>query len=216
MKKKMLSLALALVMCLDLTVPAFASEYGPLEVRFEKKSSSEVVVLVMDKATLSGDKITVIPETTLSMKIENKDTEDWSYRSISLLPDYLHESGEWWVVPNLYEALTDFNSTRNAGELFDTADRYVGYSGAVSSATRYQVGVGDCDKEYYLHIDRSAQGQPTTPAFTVVSAGAYYADAVKWAVENKITSGTGGGNFSPDTICTRGQIMTFLYRAMGK
>ena len=37
MKKKMLSLALALVMCLDLTVPAFASEYGPLEVRFEKK-----------------------------------------------------------------------------------------------------------------------------------------------------------------------------------
>ncbi|MCI9290160.1 MAG: S-layer homology domain-containing protein [Oscillospiraceae bacterium] len=34
-----------------------------------------------------------------------------------------------------------------------------------------------------------------------------------WAVENKITSGTGGSNFSPAATCTRGQIVT---RAMGK
>lgn len=35
------------------------------------------------------------------------------------------------------------------------------------------------------------------------------------AVENGITSGTGGGKFSPDATCTRAQIVTFLYRAAG-
>ena len=54
------------------------------------------------------------------------------------------------------------------------------------------------------------------PSFTDVSAGADYAPAVAWAVEQKITSGTGGGNFSPAATCTRGQIVTFLHRAMGK
>lgn len=54
------------------------------------------------------------------------------------------------------------------------------------------------------------------PAFADVPANAEYAQAVTWAVENGITSGTGNGQFSPDTTCTRGQIMTFLYRAMGK
>ncbi|MCI9588172.1 MAG: S-layer homology domain-containing protein, partial [Oscillospiraceae bacterium] len=49
-----------------------------------------------------------------------------------------------------------------------------------------------------------------------VPANADYAQAVAWAVEKNITSGTGDGNFSPATTCTRGQIVTFLYRAMGK
>ena len=41
----------------------------------------------------------------------------------------------------------------------------------------------------------------------------YYYDAVLWAVEEKITTGTSRDKFSPDTTCTRGQIVTFLYRA---
>lgn len=50
-------------------------------------------------------------------------------------------------------------------------------------------------------------------AFTDVSSGAGYATAVSWAVEHKITAGTGDGKFSPDDICSRGQIVTFLHRA---
>ena len=50
-------------------------------------------------------------------------------------------------------------------------------------------------------------------SFTDVSADAYYAKAVAWAVEQGITDGTGGGKFSPDAVCTRGQIVTFLWRA---
>lgn len=49
-------------------------------------------------------------------------------------------------------------------------------------------------------------------SFTDVPADAEYATAVAWAVENGITSGTSASTFSPDKVCTRGQIVTFLYR----
>lgn len=60
-----------------------------------------------------------------------------------------------------------------------------------------------------------AAGSPTAPAasFTDIPAGAAYAQAVAWAVEQKITTGMGNGTtFSPDDVCNRGQIVTFLYR----
>ena len=53
-------------------------------------------------------------------------------------------------------------------------------------------------------------------SFADVSADSYYAKAVAWAVENGITTGTGDGRFSPDAACTRGQSVTFLFRAIGK
>ena len=51
--------------------------------------------------------------------------------------------------------------------------------------------------------------------FKDVADNAYYYDSVLWAVEEGITQGTGKGKFSPDRDCTRGQIVTFLYRALG-
>ena len=44
---------------------------------------------------------------------------------------------------------------------------------------------------------------------------AYYAKAVAWAVENGITNGMTETMFAPNATCTRGQSVTFLYRAMG-
>lgn len=62
-----------------------------------------------------------------------------------------------------------------------------------------------------------ANGQPAAwnSGFTDVSADAYYAKAVAWALQNGITTGTGFGVFSPDAACTRAQIVTFLYRYLG-
>ena len=55
---------------------------------------------------------------------------------------------------------------------------------------------------------------PTTVnGFTDVAADAFCADAVAWAVENGVTSGTSASAFSPNAGCTRAQIVTFLYRA---
>ena len=49
-------------------------------------------------------------------------------------------------------------------------------------------------------------------AFEDVAADAWYAEPVAWAAENGITNGTSATKFSPDQTCTRGQIVTFLYR----
>ena len=64
----------------------------------------------------------------------------------------------------------------------------------------------------FLH---RAAGSPLagSSGFNDVSDGAYYAKAVAWAAENGITGGTGSNKFAPNADCTRGQIVTLLYRA---
>ena len=56
---------------------------------------------------------------------------------------------------------------------------------------------------------------PVEPTFQDVSASAYYFDAVEWAVDCGITQGTSATTFSPSNECTRAQVVTFLWRAMG-
>ena len=51
--------------------------------------------------------------------------------------------------------------------------------------------------------------------FSDVAGGAYYNEAVRWAVKNGVASGTDAKHFSPDAACTRGQAVTFLWRAAG-
>ena len=62
-----------------------------------------------------------------------------------------------------------------------------------------------------------AAGSPapksTAMAFTDVPAGSYYYDAVLWAIENGVTKGTSDTTFSPNANCSRGQIVTFLWRS---
>ena len=60
-----------------------------------------------------------------------------------------------------------------------------------------------------------AAGEPeptSASAFNDIADDANYRQAIAWAVEQGITYGTGDGLFSPDQICNRGQIVTFLYR----
>ena len=64
-----------------------------------------------------------------------------------------------------------------------------------------------------------ASGSPAVSGkaeFSDVSTTAFYADAVTWAAKKGITTGIGGGLFGSDNDCTRGQIVTFLWRAMAE
>ena len=59
----------------------------------------------------------------------------------------------------------------------------------------------------------AGQPEPTaTETFSDVEAGSWYETAVKWAVENEITEGTGDNMFSPNAVCDRAMCITFLYR----
>lgn len=65
----------------------------------------------------------------------------------------------------------------------------------------------------FLYRNAGSPEVSGTMPFTDVEADAYYANAVQWAVQQKITTGTSETTFSPMSDCTRGQIVTFLYRA---
>ncbi len=77
-----------------------------------------------------------------------------------------------------------------------------------------------CTRAEVISILWRANGRPAPAAeeipFTDVEAGRYYTNAVIWAAENKITSGTGNHLFKPYGTCTRGQIVSFLYNRYGK
>ena len=66
-----------------------------------------------------------------------------------------------------------------------------------------------------LTTDETLEDPASSNPFTDVPADAYYHDAVLWAVENGITSGTSATTFSPNAVCTRAQAVTFLWRAAG-
>ena len=83
-----------------------------------------------------------------------------------------------------------------------------------TSETTFSPNEG-CTRAQVVTFLWRAAGEPeatTTSTFSDVSADKYYAAAVAWAVENKITEGIGDGKFGPDQTCTRGQIVTFLWR----
>ena len=65
----------------------------------------------------------------------------------------------------------------------------------------------------FLHRAEGKPAYTVSNPFTDLKSGEYYYDAVLWAVENKVTSGLKPTLFGPEEPCTRGQVVTFLYRA---
>ena len=83
-----------------------------------------------------------------------------------------------------------------------------------ASADRFAPGATVSRAQTVTFLYR-ANGSPAASgaSFSDVVADEYYANAVAWAVQNGITTGTGNGKFTPNAPCTRGQIVTFLYRS---
>lgn len=65
-----------------------------------------------------------------------------------------------------------------------------------------------------LHRAAGSPAARTASAFSDVASGSYYAAAAQWASAQGITQGTGANRFSPDKDCTRGQIVSLLYRGV--
>ncbi len=88
----------------------------------------------------------------------------------------------------------------------------------------YEQGKATYTQNYQITLDNGSVNAVIpvneTPAvenpFTDVEEGSYYYDAVLWAVGNGITTGKSATTFAPDDACTRGEIVTFLYRAAGE
>ena len=109
------------------------------------------------------------------------------------------------VDPDKGYELDELTVTDSKGRELDLTDKGNGKYTFKMPGTRVEVEVSF----------KLIETEPEAPAFADVPASAYYADAVKWAVEQGITSGTSTNTFSPDMSCTRAQIVTFLWRANG-
>ena len=117
-------------------------------------------------------------------------------------------------------------------KFFEDVDRSVKswYAKAVDWAVNKGIttGISDtlfapmkvCTRAQVVTFLWRAAGKPaptsTVNPFKDVQKGAYYYDAVLWAVEKGITTGVTADTFEPDAPCTRGQVVTFLWRANGK
>lgn len=84
-----------------------------------------------------------------------------------------------------------------------------------TTATTFSPNAG-CTRAQMVTFLWRAAGSPEpsgkTNPFSDVDENAYYFKALLWAVENGITNGTSATTFSPDAVCTRGQMAAFLYR----
>ena len=85
--------------------------------------------------------------------------------------------------------------------------------------THFAPGNSVTRSQFVTFLHRN-EGEPKPESnenpFVDVSENEYYYDAVIWAYENGITTGTDETHFSPDKTCTRGQVVAFLYRTYGE
>ncbi|MCI8386242.1 MAG: S-layer homology domain-containing protein [Acutalibacter sp.] len=102
-------------------------------------------------------------------------------------------------------------------QVFNKAISWAVENGITSGVGNNKFGVGQtCTRVQAVTFLWVAAGKPTPTkqaAFDDMTNNPAFNNAISWAVENGITSGTGGNKFSPNKACTREQIVTFLYKA---
>ena len=120
-------------------------------------------------------------------------------------------AGLYWktgidAAPNLTKFKTKAAETPVTPEINGSGSSSSGSSGSSSGSSSFSGS---------KHKTSKSNTTAASRAFEDVSADAYYNDAVEWAVKSGITNGKAEGLFGSNDPCTRGQIVTFLWRAAG-
>ena len=114
-----------------------------------------------------------------------------------------------------------FLDVGNGGEWYSDAVAWAVAEGITAGTDKDHFSPNDpCTRAQIVTFLYRAAGKPAfqytdNPFIDVGNGGEWYSDAVAWAVAEGITSGTDKEHFSPNRTCTRGQIVSFLYRYMG-
>ena len=269
--KKILSLALASVLCLSLTVPALAANQ-PGDTTITDSIGNTYTLSNSVLYTVSSEQVKTIDRSSMKMFLSGfeSDKEAWTGAESDLLDKHF-----WSRMSTVYAVPTNTTVTLPANvstvavcELIFSWDgdaahasnyyytNYPGMQEMTLNGSGYILGVelwddnlpvsenndthniitapegdsyvyGDSIIYFYVPTDAAAPNPfgssatpttpttPSTPVFSDVAANAYYADAVAWAVDKGITTGTSQTTFSPDSTCTTAQILTFLWRSQG-
>lgn len=131
--------------------------------------------------------------------------------------EYLTDSNLWEDHMDYPNPFTDVVE----GQYYCDPVKWAVYEGVTSGATDTTFEPdGTCTRGQIVTFLWRALGRPkasiTECPFTDITSNQYYYDAVLWALENGVTDGATDTTFDPNGYCTRGQIVTFLHRAVGK
>jgi len=194
MKKELLSLTLALTICLSLTVSVSADspKSNFIDVADNAYYATAVAWAVQSKITSGTSATTFNPDQTCT-----------TAQVITFL----------WRSQNQPESsIQNPYSDVKSSDYYYKAALWAHEKGLVNS-TKFN-GSTPCTRSATVTYLWRLAGSPSAPSvnFTDVPNNASYAKAVAWAVSKGITSGTTATTFSPNASSTRGQIVTFLYR----
>lgn len=189
-------------------------------------NSTNGTVSVSPQSAAKGDTVTVTVKPQAGYQLDQLTVTDGSGNAIKLT----EKNGQYtFTMPaSKVTVKATFAQAEGAQSFADVpADAYYydavqwaaenGITGGTSAATFAPNAT--CTRAQAVTFLWRAAGSPapkgTEMPFTDVAEGSYYYDAVLWAVENGITSGTDTDTFAPNATCTRAQIVTFLWRAEG-
>lgn len=195
MKKKLMSLALTLVTALFLfptSVLAASETIAFSDVPSDAFYAEPVKWAVKENITSGTSSTTFSPNETCS---------------VAQILAFLHRANGS-VEPTISNPFTDVTSS----DWFYKSALWA-YEKGLVSGTKFN-GNTPCTRSTAVTYLWKLANSPSALAasFADVPSNAAYAKAVAWAVSEKITSGTSTSTFSPDEICSRGQIVTFLFR----
>ena len=243
MRKKLLSLALALVMCLGLAAPAMAayevkSDKCTYELSNDPVGTTEIECRVLNFETWMYEEnpqkftVYIVPDgTTVTSKTvpggriiyELYDLQysewgggHWTNNGEALTVNPMDADGGSYVIYRAYSE--DLSDVGDMPSQCDNGNCVM----AASAATAAGITAGTAPAPAPAPTPEPTPEPTPTPApstgFTDVAASAYYAAPVTWAVEKGITNGTDSAakKFSPGQKCTNAQILTFLWRAYGQ
>ncbi len=220
--KKFASLFLALALGMGLAAPAFAAEQSETftlqcgdSVTISNFAEKQVKTILYNGEMLEITGFVVDQDTTISFNVKKESTYGDLGKASLESDGYWDEAGFYlnsyygWDPVQAYTFLIE-----NQG--FDMGAIYL--RNPDSGWEDLEYGFDAKDRLFflfYLAENEPKESLPAASGFTDVASDAYYADAVKWAVDQKITTGTSADTFSPENTCTTSQILTFLWRAKG-
>lgn len=168
---------------------------------------------VTDLYAVQADMFTI---TDPNLTENDRDQIEAIRNAVALKPEYAGLVGDFTVIVQRAGAAVTEAADAGSYEIYITCAAGTKYD---AQATPLKIGSVQI-KSLPSNGSMASIGKPAIRdtgivEFADVRPGSYYYDAVRWAVENDITSGTSDDLFSPDAACTRAQVITFLWRATG-
>lgn len=177
------------------------------------KRGSIVTITVTPDAGYVLDKLTVTDKDGKELSLTKKSDTEYTFvmpaGKVEITPSFVKQAEEPSRV---------FVDVKTGDYFYDAVQWAVGKGITNGTSAETFSPEAPCTRAQIVTFLWRAAGSPVVNYamdLSDVAGDAYYAEAVRWALSEGITTGTSADQFSPDATCTREQAVTFLYRAAG-